>query len=187
MNKKSKGELWLRCVNIGDNPSDVEIEKFLDSITMIDLQVDFLGLDWLPADGWETPTIDDYKQFHQEFMSIFHHRLKTKRLDEEEIEWINEHSLKCKNIFLSYNWDIKDPVDEIVFGARYKTVFGLDKQPILNYIAYQFGCFLESGKELRYCEAEDCRRFFVPVRKAQKWHDAKCRKRVWAQENLLKN
>lgn len=184
---KKKEQLWLRCVNLGDNPSDVEIEKFLDSITKIDLQVDFLGLDFLPVDGWETPVINEYKQFHKEFIGIFHHWLEAKRLSESEEEWLNFYPLKCRTILTSYQWRSDDSIDEIAFNWRYKKVFGLDKQPIQSYIVDQFNAFLESRKELRRCAALDCRRFFVPIRKNQKWHDAKCQKRAWAQENLLKN
>ena len=180
----AKEKLWLRCVNLGDNPNEAEIEKFLDSITTIDLNIDFfLGFDFSPADDWETPTIDNYKQFHKEFMSIFHHRMETKRLHDSEEAWLNEYSLTCRSILKSYQWSTDDPIDEIAFNWRHKVVFGLAIQPIQNYVVFQFNRFLESGQELRQCAAEDCNLLFIPKLKNQIYHSDRCRKRIWARKN----
>ena len=183
MAKRSKEKLWLRCVNIGNNPSDAEIEKFLDSISEVDLQVKIIGLDFKPMIdgknpiGWEIPNIDDFKDFHKEFMNIFHYRLETKQLHDSEEEWLNNYPLKCKTILLSY------PDDSIAVNKRYEIGFRLDIQPIQNYIVNQFNLFLKSGKKVRQCAAGDCNLFFIPKLKNQIYHSDRCRKRIWARKN----
>jgi len=185
--KKKKEKLWLRCVNLGKNPSDADIENFLDSITGIDLNVEILGLDFKPMTdrenpmGWEIPNIDDFKDFHKEFMSIFHHRMETKRLHDSEEEWLNSYPMKCKINLVSFQDDPQE--DEIAFGKRYEIGFRLDIHPIQNYIVHQFNLFLKSGRKLKRCEA--CNKYFVesPQGSEQKYCSKRCKNRMWARKN----
>lgn len=187
MNKK-KEKLWLRCVNIGDNPSDGEIEKFLDyPIAFDDLEVEILGKKIQANIIPDKPSLNEFKEWHAKFMSIFQRYLTTKWHEEDpianafkgDINWLNNYSLQVERKLHTFptrqNWIyfVEVRLDE--------------KLSLMSYVVAQFIGYVESGQELRQCAALDCRKYFLPVRKAQKWHDAKCQKRVWAQENLLKN
>lgn len=195
--KKNKEKLWLRCVNIGNNPSDAEIKEFLDyPIAFDDLEVDILGKKIQANIIPDKPSLNEFKEWHKKFMEIFHRYLKTKWYEEDpianaykrDIDWLNNYSLQFERKLHT------SPKSHWENGVRkkwtwvYFVEFRLDeKLSLMSYIVAQFNEYVASGQELRQCAALDCRKYFLPVRKAQKWHDAKCRKRVWAQENLLKN
>jgi len=188
MTKKNKEKLWLRCVNL-NIADDSEIEQFFNKIGKSeDLKMEIFGkvIYLTEFQDVEIPALDVFKEWHKEFMSIFQHRLKSKWLEENELKWLNDFPLQCRTTIYSYEWDTDDAPDEVAENQRYLVGIGLTKQPLQNFIIHQFNHFLESGKELRQCAASDCKRFFVPARKRQKWHDTKCQKRMWYQKNLSK-
>lgn len=163
MAEKKRESLWLRCVNLGDNPSDAEIEAFFKPgkpVKIEDLGLNNLG-GHIGLSHYELekhpvayPSIQAFKKWHQYFYSIFEHWRQHEYLTDEQAEWIDKQVL---GFTLKFR---KTPLPEHPFDLTMMQ----PSQPIMKFIVTQFAEFLSNPEnELRQCEAEDCQKYFVPT------------------------
>lgn len=176
---KKKGEkIWVKCVNLGRDPSGVDIEAMFKSIKMEDLDFDNLGgvshyeLEKEPV---IYPSITAFKKWYSQFYSIFEYWVKNKDLTDDQVEWIDNHVLTFINLRFR-----KIPIPKHPFDLSIKQ----KSQPIMNFIAAQFAEFLDSESEIKQCESEECNRYFIPVPQGreQRYCSLTCRKREYMRE-----
>lgn len=174
---KKKGEkIWVKCVNLGRDPSGVDIEAMFKSIKMEDLDFDNLGgvshyeLEKEPV---IYPSITAFKKWYSQFYSIFEYWVKNKDLTDDQVEWIDKQvldfTLKFRKTPLHFNLTLMQ-----------------ESQMIMKFIVTQFAEFLaKKESELRQCAASDCRKYFLPTPrgKEQLFCAERCRNRI-AQKRL---
>ena len=155
----AKQKIWLRCVNLGRDPNNADIEALFKSVEIDDLGLDNLGgysgishyhLDKYPV---AYPSIQAFKKWHLSFYAIVDYWLKHKDLTSEQIEWIN-------NQVLDFTLELrKTPLPEHPFDLALMQ----KSQMIIKFIATQFAGFLSNSEnEIRQCAAEGCERYFTP-------------------------
>lgn len=188
--KKNRQSLWLRCVNLGINPNDVEIEGFLDSFAFDDSEVSIFGNTISANIRPDIPALEEFKEWREKFMSVFQRHLETKWKEkdefvnsyQEDIDWLNRYSLRFERKLYSYltsKWTGKEILEE---GWTYTVEFRFDeKLSLMSYIVGQFNDYVENGKELSQCAAEGCKRYFIPnpSGKEQRFCREKCRHRTY--------
>lgn len=188
MAKEKREKLWLRCVNLEDHPSDVEIEQFLDSVARDDSEVSIFGntisANILP----DIPGLEEFKEWREKFMSVFQRHLETKWKEKDElvnsyqgdIDWLNHYPLRFERKLYPYltTWRENGKLQKMEW--TYTVEFRFDeKLSLMSYIVTQFNEYVASGQELRQCAADGCDNYFSPHPKArgQKFCSVNCRVR----------
>ena len=94
---EKREKLWLRCVNLGENPSYAEIATFVKSVSIADLGLDLnsgAGLSHYEVEPKTIfPSIEAFKKLCHYFYSTFEYWMRHKDLTDEQVKWIDNNML----------------------------------------------------------------------------------------------
>jgi len=178
---EKREKLWLRCVNLGENPSYAEIATFVKSVSIADLGLDLnsgAGLSHYEVEPKTIfPSIEAFKKLCHYFYSTFEYWMRHKDLTDEQVKWIDNNML---NFTLNFR-KMSLP------NHKFDLMMMQERQPIIKFIVTQFAEFLDLDDEVRQCAAEDCKRYFFPnpSGKEQKFCSNACKQKAYRKRKKL--